>query len=158
MGWWFGRKSAVPDARALVPDWLKTTDVEEGFARSYDNSSNGMTGVPTAVDQAIGSGDGANDTFPLAKTYGSGERRRITRPLAGSVRVAVDGSEIFSGWMLGEKGVIEFAQPPASGSAITAGFLFDTPVRFSEDQLEINRATFLAGEAPSVPLVEVREA
>jgi len=41
---------------------------------------------------------------------------------------------------------------------VTAGFLFDTPVRFSDDRLEINRATFLAGEAPSVPLVEIREA
>jgi phage portal protein BeeE len=47
---------------------------------------------------------------------------------------------------------------PAVGAAITAGFLFDTPARFSEDRLEINRATFLAGEAPSVPLLEVREA
>jgi phage portal protein BeeE len=31
------------------------------------------------------------------------------------------------------------------------------PVRFAEDRLEIGRATFLAGEAPSVPLVEIRE-
>jgi uncharacterized protein (TIGR02217 family) len=41
---------------------------------------------------------------------------------------------------------------------ITAGFQFDTPVRFAEDRIEVNRSTFLAGEAPSVPLVEVREA
>ena len=39
MGWWFGRKSAVPDARALVPDWLKATEVEEGFARSDRHAS-----------------------------------------------------------------------------------------------------------------------
>jgi hypothetical protein len=30
-------------------------------------------------------------------------------------------------------------------------------VRFAEDRLEISRATFLAGEAASVPLVELRE-
>jgi uncharacterized protein (TIGR02217 family) len=40
---------------------------------------------------------------------------------------------------------------------VSAGFLFDVPVRFAEDRIEINRATFMAGEAPSVPLVEVRE-
>jgi len=29
-------------------------------------------------------------------------------------------------------------------------------VRFAEDRLDVSRATFLAGEAPSVPLIEVR--
>ena len=37
-----------------------------------------------------------------------------------------------------------------------AGFRFDVPVRFAEDRLEVSRATFLAGELASVPLVEVR--
>jgi hypothetical protein len=31
------------------------------------------------------------------------------------------------------------------------------PVRFAEDKLEVHRASFLAGEAPSVPLIEIRE-
>ena len=35
MGWWFGRKSAVPDARPFVPAWLRNDSAEEGFARSY---------------------------------------------------------------------------------------------------------------------------
>lgn len=35
MGWWFGRKSAAPDARALVPAWLSVGE-SEGFARSYE--------------------------------------------------------------------------------------------------------------------------
>ncbi len=55
-------------------------------------------------------------------------------------------------------GQILFDQPPPPGAAVTAGFLFDVPVRFGEDRLEVNRATFLAGEAPSVPLIEIREA
>jgi uncharacterized protein (TIGR02217 family) len=63
-----------------------------------------------------------------------------------------------SGWTLEPLGVIRFDQPPAAGASVTAGFLFDTPVRFANDQIEINRSTFLAGEAPSVPLIEVREA
>lgn len=128
------------------------------FRDPYDHSSNGMTGPPTPTDQSIGVGDGAKDRFELVKSYGPGERRRITRPVAGSVRVAVNGTEVATGWTLADKGVIEFSQAPAAGAAISAGYLFDAPVRFAEDRLEINRATFLAGEAPSVPLVEVREA
>lgn len=127
------------------------------FRDPYDFSSNGMTGTPAAADQAIGTGDGATDRFALVKTYGSGEERRITRPIAGSVRVAVDGTEMATGWTLDEKGVLQFSTAPTAGKAVTAGFLFDVPVRFSEDRIEVNRATFLAGEAPSVPLVEVRE-
>ncbi len=40
---------------------------------------------------------------------------------------------------------------------LRAGYLFDVPVRFAEDRLEISRATFLAGEAVTVPLIEVRQ-
>jgi uncharacterized protein (TIGR02217 family) len=127
------------------------------FRDPYDNSSNGMTDEPAANDQAIGIGDGATTRFALVKNYGVGEQRRITRPTSGRVRVAVNGTELATGWTLDEKGIVQFGQPPAAGAAITAGFLFDVPVRFAEDRLEINRATFRAGEAPSVPLIEVRE-
>jgi uncharacterized protein (TIGR02217 family) len=53
--------------------------------------------------------------------------------------------------------VIAFTTAPTSGAVLTAGFRFDVPVRFAEDSLEVNRATFAAGEMPSVPLVEIRE-
>ena len=35
MGFWFGRKSAAPDARSLVPAWLNASELP-GFARSYE--------------------------------------------------------------------------------------------------------------------------
>jgi uncharacterized protein (TIGR02217 family) len=127
------------------------------FRDPYDYSSSGMTGVPTPTDQVVGTGDGAADRFDLIKNYGGGEQRRITRPVAGSVRVAVDGTELATGWTIDDKGVVQFGEAPAAGAVVTAGFLFDVPVRFAEDRLEINRATFRAGEAPSVPLIEVRE-
>ena len=127
------------------------------FRDPYDHSSNGMTGVPSADDQAIGIGNGVSDRFLLTKRYGTGEERRITRPLPGSVRLAVDGEEGTTGWALEEKGIIQFDEAPPPGAAITAGFLFDVPVRFAEDRVEVNRSTFLAGEAPSVPLLELRE-
>jgi uncharacterized protein (TIGR02217 family) len=128
------------------------------FRDPYDHSSHAMTGVPDPADQPIGTGDGIQDRFELVKTYGTAEQRRITRPVPGSTRVAVDGIEVATGWTLLDRGVIQFGEAPAAGAAVSAGFLFDTPVRFAEDRLEINRATFQAGEAPSVPLVEVREA
>ena len=127
------------------------------FRDPYDHSSNGMSGAPSAEDQQIGEGDGAISRFPLIKSYGPGEKRRITRPQPGSVRVAVDGTELVTGWTLDALGAVQFAQAPAAGAVITAGYLFDVPVRFADDRLEVNRASFLAGEAPSVPLVEVRE-
>ena len=46
---------------------------------------------------------------------------------------------------------------PAEGAEVRAGFRFDVPVRFAEDRLSLSRATFLAGEIPSVPLIEIRE-
>jgi uncharacterized protein (TIGR02217 family) len=127
------------------------------FRDPYDFSSNGMAGSPTASDQQIGTGDGATIRFSLVKNYSGGEERRITRPVAGSVRMAVDGAEQASGWALEGGGEVVFDTPPAAGSVVRAGFLFDVPVRFADDRLEVNRATFQAGEAPSVPLIEIRE-
>lgn len=138
-----------------------------GAARGFrlrdlsDFSSNAMTGTPTAVDQVLGGGDGVTASFMLVKRYGEGDAvqvRRITRPVSGSVKLSVAGVTISSGWTLDPLGVVTFATPPAAGAAIRAGFLFDVPVRFAEDHLQISGTSFAAGEAPSVPVVEIREA
>jgi uncharacterized protein (TIGR02217 family) len=126
-----------------------------------DHSSNAMTGTPTAFDQLLGTGDGQTASFALVKRYGDGpdaQVRRITRPRATSVKVSVGGTAQATGWTLNALGVITFASAPAAGAAVKAGYLFDVPVRFAEDQLQLAGATFAAGEAPSVPVVEIREA
>lgn len=128
------------------------------FRDPFDHSSSAMTGLPTAGDQLLGEGDGVRTRFDLVKAYGAGELRRVTRPVPGSVRVAVGGIEQIIGWSLTALGTVQFDVPPSAGQTVTAGFVFDTPVRFAEDRLDINRASFLAGEAPSVPLIEIREA
>lgn len=125
------------------------------FRDPFDHSSAALGGLPLPSDQILGTGDGVLTRFALRKYYGD-VARRITRPVAGSVRVAVDGVERVSGWTLTAGDVI-FAQAPATGASVSAGFLFDVPVRFGEDRLDINRVSFAAGEAPSVPLVEIRE-
>ncbi len=138
-----------------------------GAARGFrlrdpsDFSSNGMTGAPTATDQLLGAGDGLTASFALVKRYGAEDAlqtRRITRPEPGSVTVSVNGAAVLTGWTLDPGGTIVFSSAPAAGAEVRAGFRFDVPVRFAEDRLEIAGAAFAAGEAPSVPVIEVREA
>ncbi|HTM78010.1 MAG TPA: DUF2460 domain-containing protein [Devosia sp.] len=115
--------------------------------------------VPTPLDQLIGTGDGSQNSFQLSKTYGASfdpYLRPISRPVAGSVRIAVAGVELVSGWTVDiASGTIGFSVAPANGAAVSAGFLFDVPVRFDTDRLDIDLASFDAAEAPSIPLVEI---
>lgn len=128
------------------------------FTDPFDNSSNAMTGTPNSLDQSLGQGDGVRTAFPLLKTYGlDGQVRRITRPVAASVLVAVNGVTA-TGWSLAAGGVISFASAPPVGAVVTAGYRFDVPVRFASDQMDMARATFGAGDLPNIPLVEIREA
>ena len=128
------------------------------FGDPFDFSSNDMTGAPTMVDEILGVGDGLRTSFALLKNYGDSEQvRRITRPKSGTITVAINGAAA-TGWSLAEYGVVVFETAPAAGAAITAGFQFDVPVRFADDRIEVSRATFGAGDIPSVPLIEIREA
>ena len=131
------------------------------FSDPYDHSSHNMVDPPTPADQVIGTGDGQQTEFQLVKSYGEiggdAQKRIITRPVQTSLLVAVDGA-IVGNWTLGVLGKIIFDTPPVAESEITAGFLFDVPVRFAEDRLEVSAATFLAGDIPEARLIEVREA
>mgnify|MGYP000421580580 CR=1 FL=1 len=128
------------------------------LADPFDHSSGGPT--PGPDDQLLGTGDGEQIRFALVKRYGAGpdpQVRRITRPRAGSVRVSVGGHET-SAFTLDPLGQVVLDDPPAQGVEIRAGFLFDVPVRFAEDRLAVSAAGFAAGQAPSVPLIEIKEA
>jgi uncharacterized protein (TIGR02217 family) len=112
------------------------------------------------VGEVLGSGDGVRTRFELVRTYGTGDDaqvRRITRPVPGSVHVAVNGAET-TAWSLGTLGELDFIAAPAVGVLVTASFDFDVPVRFAEDRIDVGLAAWRAGDLPSVPLVEVREA
>mgnify|MGYP003114528192 FL=1 len=122
----------------------------------FDFSSAAMTGAPSASDQRIGTGDGMASRFRLVKNYGE-QHRRITRPQPGSIRIAVGGVET-AAWRYEAGGWIVFDSAPPAGAPITAGYLFDVPVRFAEDRLDVSGVSFAAGEAPSVALIEIREA
>lgn len=131
-------------------------------ANSFDTSIGG-----DAVDYddvQIGIGNSTTTTFQLIKTYVSGlqtRTRTINKPVTGTVRIGVNGSEVVSGWTVNtETGVITFTVPPTSGHVITAGFEFDVPVRFEkelDDLLSINIEDFGSGNVPDIPLIEILE-
>jgi uncharacterized protein (TIGR02217 family) len=130
------------------------------FNDPLDNSSAPPGQPRDANDQPLGLGDGLTTRFALVKLYGEGpdpQRRRITRPQVGSVLVALDGLEQPSGWVLAPGGFVDFAVAPAADALVSAGYLFDVPVRFAADRIEVSMAGWQAGELPSVPLFELRE-
>ena len=108
----------------------------------------------SAADQTLGFGDGAEIVFPLIKTYGDTERR-IFKPVPGSVRVAINGQEVGDAVVSSADGTVRFQKAPEIGAIITAGFLFDVPVRFDSDQLETSLEAFGAGRAGQVPIMEL---
>ena len=116
----------------------------------------------SAFDQKIGTGDGVMRCFPLFKTYGhdfAPYQRRIVKPVSGSVRMAVDGIECDKSFFDADSsiGLVSFHidHVPPQGAAITAGYLFDVPVRFDTDYLEIDYAAFGTGGIPKIPLIEI---
>ncbi len=128
------------------------------FRDPFDHQSAPYGKAVTPLDQAIGAGDGVTLGFPLTKTYASGGadyRRRIVKPVAGSLRVAVDGAETSAFTLDETTGAVSFAAAPNAGATVTAGYLFDCPARFDSDALRINLAAFRAGDIPSIPLIEV---
>lgn len=127
------------------------------FRDPFDHKSCPPSEDPGPLDQRIGTGDGEQRFFQLVKTYESGPgawQRVIRKPVAASVRVAVDGTELPV--QLDDKtGEVALTTAPAAGAIVTAGFAFDCPVRFESDQLDLSIAQPGAADAISIPLIEL---
>ena len=125
-----------------------------------DHKSCLPSGTPAPTDQIIGTGDVATTAFQLVKHYDSGSQtwaRTITKPVAATVRVALDGAEQLGGWSVDTTtGLVTFDIAPAAGVAITAGFEFDVPVRFDTDVLDVTLDLERLGSITSIPLLELR--
>ena len=123
-----------------------------------DHKSCAPSGTPGPLDQALFGGEVPQTAYQLVKHYGDGAgsyARTVIKPVAGTVRVAVDGAEVSDFTVDTASGVVTFDAAPPAGAEVTAGFEFDVPVRFDTDQIEVNLAAFEAGEIPSIPVVEV---
>ncbi|MDB5421109.1 MAG: glycoside hydrolase family 24 [Brevundimonas sp.] len=114
-------------------------------------------GAVSALDQVLGLGDGETSRFSLVKTYGN-QARAICKPIAGSVRVSVGGEELATDAFEVDvtTGRVTLETAPAVGAPVTAGFLFDTPVRFDADRIEVTLESFGAGRMTAMPLIELR--
>ncbi|MBI3433527.1 MAG: DUF2460 domain-containing protein [Proteobacteria bacterium] len=129
-----------------------------------DHSSAPPATAVGALDQIIGSGNGATATFQLAKNYGGAfapYARPIAKPVDGSVRVAVAQVEASEGVAFTydvTSGRVTFlpGHIPPPGAVVSAGFMFDVPVRFDTDFLEVDLSAFAAGAIPKIPLVEIK--
>ncbi len=132
--------------------WKDWTDYKSSTARA----------APAYDDQVIATGDDVTGSFQLVKRYRSGSHiydRPIAKPVSGTVRIGIEGEEQQEGVHYEVDtvtGIISFSHPPNEGSEITAGFEFDVPVRFDTDRIHTSLVSFQAGDAPSVPIVELR--
>ncbi|MET3790627.1 DUF2460 domain-containing protein [Aquamicrobium terrae] len=116
--------------------------------------------VPGATDQVIGTGDGSTTQFQLVKRYTSGAQswtRTITKPVAGTVTIALNGTAQASGWSATTStGLVTFGTAPGAVIAVTAGFAFDVPVRFDTDAIDVTLDLERLGSITSIPLLEIR--
>ena len=113
-----------------------------------------------AVGQSLGTGNGAQTVFQLAKLYTSGGNsysREIKKPVSGSVKIYLNSVLQASGYTLDlTTGIITFATAPGSGVAVSADFDFDVPARFDTDQLSVRADGPQIFVWDSIPIVELR--
>jgi uncharacterized protein (TIGR02217 family) len=116
----------------------------------------------------IGTTNGTLAAYQIGKQYVSGpttRTRAITKPVSGTVRCWVNGTErtIGTGGTQFQvnltTGVITIGATLAAttGQAVEAECEFDVPVRFEADTMALRLDLADIGEWPSIPLVEVRE-
>lgn len=138
------------------------------FKDPRDYKSCALSGTVANTDQTLRTATGGETDVQIIKVYTAGSisrTRKITRPISGTVTVAIDGTPVTTG--AGDytvdytTGVITFATGLATGEVVTAGYEFYVPCRFDSDNLDLaittaNCNTGLIGTI-SADIVEVRE-
>jgi len=116
----------------------------------------------SSTDQLLGVGDGENREFQLVKRYGGNEHgytKKIAKPVEGTVFIAKNGVLVNEAEYVVDhlSGLLIFneASVPEANSEISAGYIFDIPVRFDADEISVNLSHFEAGDIPSIPLMEL---
>ncbi len=125
----------------------------------YKSVPSTIGSVISATDQVLGTANGTATTFQLRKGYPLGNLtryRKISKPVAGTVLVAVDSVPTTTGWTVDTTtGIITFTTAPANGAVISAGFEFDVPVRFASDEFVTSWVEYGLLSA-NIPLQEIR--
>jgi uncharacterized protein (TIGR02217 family) len=150
------------DLAEVIAFWEARAGPLHGFRFKdwSDFKSCAPSGNPSATDQVIGAGDNTEDTFQLVKTYVSSSQsyeREIKKVVSSTVLISFDSVPQPSGWTVDDDtGLVTFTSPPGTGVIIRAGFEFDTPVRFENNQIDTTLDWEQVGSIPSIPLVELR--
>ncbi len=133
------------------------------FKNWLEYKSTDLASEVTAFDQTIGFGDGVTLIYQLTKTYTFGslsKAKDIKKPVAGTVKIAVDGVEISEGsqWTVDTTtGLVSLVSAAGgSGAPITAGFEFDYPARFKSDIFSLVGITSDLSQMPQVLVKEIR--
>jgi len=137
-------------------------DFTSNFAKNFDSRSAPQI---TAIDQVIGTGDGATTQFQLSKTYtyknvydntDETHVKPIYRPQPNTTIVSLDGVQQFSGWSVDvTTGIVTFTSPPGNGVIIKAGFWYWLTMRFNTKRLPLALEAYGIGQASEVKLVEI---
>lgn len=150
------------DLAEVIAFWEARSGPLHGFRFKdwSDFKSCAPSNSPSATDQVIGTGDGTEGTFQLVKAYVSSAQsyeREIKKVVSGTVLISFDSVPQPSGWTVDNNtGLVTFTSPPGVGVVIRAGFEFDTPVRFENNQIDTTLDWEQVGSIPSIPLVELR--
>lgn len=147
--------------------YIRASGTVHGF-RYYDwldhSTATDHVSAPGPFDVIIGTSTGTGtQTFQLKKqyTYGglSPVERTIRKPISGTVRVAINGVEVNSGWVVDTTtGVVTISSGLTNGVNVSAGCEFNVPVQFGQEIDELLSATidnFNSGDLPDLPLVEM---
>lgn len=155
---------SLDDMAALIAFFEARAGQLHGFRWKdwADYKSCAPSEVVAPGDQMIGTGDGRQVEFGLCKLYRSGSEgylRPVSKPVVGTVRIAVGGVERFEGQDYDidhATGIVVLHKAPMLEAPVTAGFEFDVPVRFDTDHIAVSVSSFQAGDVPQVPVVELR--
>ena len=118
-------------------------------------------GQSTSLNALLGTGDGADSTWQLLKIYTLGAStfsRQISKPVAGTVTCALNGTPTTAFTVDTTTGVVTFTAPPGVGVLITASCTFDVPVEFVSDAMPLRSVQGSSAYTwGSVALRETRE-
>ena len=129
-----------------------------------DFSSNGMTGIPTPLDQVIPRLSAG--LYQLRKSYGTNGTalaglghpyRTIYKPVAGTLLIGRGGGPIDVGFSVSvdpTTGIVTISPPPSAEDTITAGFWFDLPCRFNS-LIEVTALDPTFRDCGSIDLIEL---
>jgi uncharacterized protein (TIGR02217 family) len=151
----YSRLRVANPARELVGSYIQATEtmwagIIDLYHRSFgghagfrvkfldDYSTKDHTGTPTALDQPLQYVE--SGVYQLQKQYGAGGTplsiglpvRTLKKPVAGTVKIAVDGTPTTAFTVDTATGLVTLDTPPGGDAVVTGGCYFDIPCAFAE--------------------------